>query len=209
MADELGNLVFIKGKYVKPAALTIAKAFQDYPVLIFFEPDGKKRKRHQPGIFRMMLRANASGGLVYGTSPKMEGVAVWTMIDETHPLSDPNHSPGKWFRSIFVNKEHHRRQKTFYDYSNDVRARLLPDKYWYLQMLAVDPDLQGKGLAGRLLRPVLARADREGLPCYLETQLEQNVPLYEHFGFKVKEEGTIPGSNVYSWAMVRDPKKSK
>jgi GNAT superfamily N-acetyltransferase len=70
-------------------------------------------------------------------------------------------------------------------------------------MLGVDPDYQGKGYASQLLRPMLARADKEGIPCYLETQLGKNVALYEHFGFRVAEQGIIPGSNVMSWAMVR------
>jgi hypothetical protein len=51
---------------------------------------------------------------------------------------------------------------------------------------------------------MLARADRDGLPCFLETQMGKNVGLYEHFGFRVAEAGIIPGSNVKSWAMVRN-----
>jgi hypothetical protein len=31
----------------------------------------------------------------------------------------------------------------------------------------------------------------------------ENVPLYEHFGFAVAGEGTIPGSDVRTWSMSR------
>jgi hypothetical protein len=50
---------------------------------------------------------------------------------------------------------------------------------------------------------MLARIDKEGLPSYLETQEEKNVPLYEHFGFKVLEEVNIPDLDVTNWAMLR------
>jgi hypothetical protein len=50
---------------------------------------------------------------------------------------------------------------------------------------------------------MLERIDKEGLPCYLETQNPENIPLYEHFGFKVMEEGVIPGSPVKQFAVLR------
>ena len=37
--------------------------------------------------------------------------------------------------------------------------------------------------------------------CYLETNKKANVNLYEHFGFRLMEEGMVPKSNVYHYAM--------
>lgn len=51
---------------------------------------------------------------------------------------------------------------------------------------------------------MLDRIDEAGLPCYLETLEEQNVRLYEHFGFVVAEESAIPGTNLTNWAMLRE-----
>jgi hypothetical protein len=51
---------------------------------------------------------------------------------------------------------------------------------------------------------MFARMDKEGLPCYLETLDEQNIQLYEHFGFKVVEKATIPKTSLTSWAMLRE-----
>jgi hypothetical protein len=39
---------------------------------------------------------------------------------------------------------------------------------------------------------------------YLETHDEKNVPLYEHFGFKVIEKANIPDLDVINWAMLRE-----
>ena len=51
---------------------------------------------------------------------------------------------------------------------------------------------------------MLDRIDEAGLPCYLETLEEQNVRLYEHFGFVVAEESAIPRTNLTNWAMLRE-----
>jgi GNAT superfamily N-acetyltransferase len=104
---------------------------------------------------------------------------------------------------LFIDKETNKRQKAYFEYAITVRTRVTPDRYWFLQILGVDPGYQGQGFSSRLLKPLLARADREGLPCFLETQAEKNVALYEHFGFRVVEEGIIPGSGIKSWAMLR------
>jgi len=51
---------------------------------------------------------------------------------------------------------------------------------------------------------MFARIDEEGLPCYLETLNEANVPLYEHFGFRVLEKSIIPETKLTNWAMLRE-----
>ena len=42
--------------------------------------------------------------------------------------------------------------------------------------------------------------------CYLETNIDKNVPIYEHFGFKVLEKAIVPNSNVVHYAILFDGK---
>lgn len=53
------------------------------------------------------------------------------------------------------------------------------------------------------MEPVLARAEDDGLPCYLETSNERNVPFYRKHGFAVVKEVVVPGSELRVWGMVR------
>jgi len=89
-------------------------------------------------------------------------------------------------------------------YLDAVHSRLAHFNHWLLQAIGVDPKFQGRGYAGRLLRRMLARIDETGMPCYLDTLEEQNVGLYEHFGFTVTEESAIPETNLTVWAMLRE-----
>ena len=90
------------------------------------------------------------------------------------------------------------------DYIDSTHLRLAPFQHWFLQIIGVDPAHQGKGYAGKLLNPMLARIDNEGLPCYLETHDQKDVSLYEHFGFKVIEESTVTGTSLTNWSMLRE-----
>ncbi len=81
---------------------------------------------------------------------------------------------------------------------------------WYLQAVGTDPAQQGKGWGGVVIRHHLARADAEGVACYLESSKEANIPIYERLGFKVTGELTLPtrgkSQGLTIWPMWRDPK---
>ena len=80
------------------------------------------------------------------------------------------------------------------------------DELWYLAALGVDPSRWRRGIGSRLLEPVLAQADAEGLPCYLETQAERNLAFYGTHGFTVRQEMRVAGCPLPLWTMWRDPK---
>lgn len=77
--------------------------------------------------------------------------------------------------------------------------------HWYLLTLAVHPDHQGRGFGGRLVRHGLSRAEREGLPCYLETSNPKNIAFYERLGFRVTATGCPRPGGVTIWGMVARP----
>jgi len=134
---------------------------------------------------------------------RVEGVAVWFPSNSRHNTWWSNFVSGRFFIPFIVGRSTVKRQKAFGEYAAAVRKRAVPFPHWYLQLLGVDPRYQGQGFSSRLLKPMFIRADKEGLPCYLETQSERNVELYEHLGFRVVDEGIIPGSGIKSWAMLR------
>ena len=69
--------------------------------------------------------------------------------------------------------------------------------------LSIKKDAQGKGIASKLLRPMLEFCDDEKMIVYLETNKKSNVSLYNHYGFELKKEELIPKTNVMHYAMVR------
>ena len=76
---------------------------------------------------------------------------------------------------------------------------------WYLYNLSIKKDAQGKGIASKLMRPMLRFCDDERMVAYLETNKETNVGLYRHYGFELMKEELIPKTPVMHYAMVRNP----
>lgn len=60
--------------------------------------------------------------------------------------------------------------------------------HWYISVLRVHPDQQGKGLGGELLRPILRNADEESVIVYLECSNPNSLDFYRKYGFKVMDE---------------------
>lgn len=78
-------------------------------------------------------------------------------------------------------------------------------RHWYLAAVGTRPEAQGTGSGGRVLAPVLARADAEGVACYLESSNPRNLTFYERLGFVVTGTIQVPGGPALT-PMWRDPR---
>lgn len=78
------------------------------------------------------------------------------------------------------------------------------EPHWYLPMIGVRPDRQGRGLGSAMLRPVLARCDAEDIPAYLEATTERNRALYARHGFQLIATIEVAGCPPL-YAMLRQP----
>ena len=85
-----------------------------------------------------------------------------------------------------------------------LHKRDVPPEHWYLFVLGVEPDRQGQGVGGKMIAPILERADKDQLPCYLETMKERNVTFYQKHGFEVIVDDVFPDGPRY-WTMKRTP----
>ena len=207
MTTESSDLVRLEKAHIKPAAFMLARAFKNDPINAYAYPDAREKDARLPYQYDFLLRYGLRYGEAYATSPKLEGIAVWL-------------PPRKVFMSFWrlilsgtippmlkMGREVRRKMKSFWEYAEAKHNEIMHFPHWYLQILAVDPEFQGKGYASKLLRGMLVKIDKEGLPCYLETENERHVSMYKHFGFKVIEEFVVPGTAVILWAMLKDEAK--
>jgi GNAT superfamily N-acetyltransferase len=77
--------------------------------------------------------------------------------------------------------------------------------HWYLGYLGTRSARQGEGLGTQMLREVLPGLDTNGVPAYLESSNERNLPLYERNGFRVVGELQALGHGPTIWRMWRNP----
>jgi len=74
---------------------------------------------------------------------------------------------------------------------------------YHLLTIAIDKPLKGTGAFRELIMPVIQVCDNKKLPIVLETFNPENVPLYEHFGFKLMESHPSEAINLTCFCMMR------
>ena len=85
------------------------------------------------------------------------------------------------------------------------RRKHAPGPHWYVPLLGVRPDAQGKGFSRAVFAPVFEMADRDKLPIYLETMTEANVAIYGKLGFELVCRSELHGG-LPNWELRRAPR---
>lgn len=209
MGFDLTKLFQLTKAEIGLAGRVVARAFQDDPLMIYFFPDPSNRKMKLPYIFEYLIRYGIKYGEVYAPSPKLEGIAVWLPSEKSFMTMWRGFLSGGLSLILQIGMSMFLKHASIYDYVISMHKRLAPSPHAYLSVLGVNPEQQGKGHASKLLNAMFNRIDQEQLPCYLETNNEKNVPIYQNFGFKVLEEAQLPGTEVLNWAMLRESLSKK
>ena len=186
---------------VDPVATALAKAFDDDPVMMWLFPDDASRPRRLAGLFTILMRRQH---LVHGeiwTLDGFPGAALWDPPDKWKlPMRDQLLSLPSLLRVLGS------RLITGMSSLAQVEKQHPQEPHWYLAVLGTEPAMQGKGIGSSLITPVLERCDTEGLPAYLESSKEKNIPFYSRHGFEVTGEIKLGKSGPTVWPMWRNPK---
>lgn len=185
-------------------ARTLARAFQDDPVMVWMLPDGRRRARALPRLFAAMTRHHflpGGGTEVAARGNRVGAAALW----------DP---PGRWKQT--------RREELLMMPSfllalgaRSLRGQQLTElmkqhhpeePHWYLAVIGSDPTVRGGGFGHALMRSRLDRVDAEHAPAYLESSNPDNVPYYLRFGFEVTGEIALPDNGPTMTPMWRPPR---
>jgi ribosomal protein S18 acetylase RimI-like enzyme len=190
---------------MRAAGVLLAKAFHHDPHWSWVLPCESKRAQVMPWFMETWAKYCRECGEAYTTAGKVEGAALW-ITPGKYPLS----TAGMLLRGMMLlplkfGPAAFRRLMSSLSYYDRLHKRDVPPRHWYLPTLGVDPPRQGQGIGSALLRPVLARADAEGLFCYLETEKEENVRFYLRHGFEVAAEDNLPSGGPHFWTMRRRP----
>lgn len=202
----LDELVRLGSRDARRAGEMMARAFDGDELYAALFPEPESRRAVLAPLMAFRVRYGVLYGEVYATSPALEGVAGWVRGDKSFMTPWRSFRAGGIRLYSKIGREAVRRLEAVERYVIALHRRHAPTMHWHLSPVAVEPSRQGEGLARGLLTAMLARLDREGLPYFLETQSATNVAIYERYGFAVVEEGTIPETDVYHWAMLREPR---
>lgn len=200
MASEL---YIAKKEDVDRLSAVAADSFLSYPLHLWFTEKEKNLYKNNFDILKITLKAMLDNCLIYADSEQINGfIAVLPMdFKGTKPISFIATGGAKlFFREGFGIL---RRMLTYENYAMSLKAKYNDCADFYIYSLSVKQSEQGKGIASRLLLPLAELCNAENIGCYLETNNEKNVALYEHFGFELVERGVVPKSDVQHFGMLR------
>jgi ribosomal protein S18 acetylase RimI-like enzyme len=181
-------------------ATALARAFEDDPVMGWVFPDAQRLARLERGFTLYLRRIWLRHEQCYATD-RLFGAALWL-------------PPGSWHLGPV---EQLRLLPSMLAASGRNLPRLLrvlrmmevshpaEPEHYYLAVLGVEPELQGRGFGSALMSPVLEHCDRERIAAYLESSKRRNCVLYERHGFRIVEELRLPKGGPPLWRMWREP----
>ncbi|WP_438554102.1 GNAT family N-acetyltransferase [Chroococcidiopsis sp.] len=200
------EVTYLQHSQIESASEILAHAFANDPTFRYFTKAEEQARINAIKRFaKAMLRYNQPYNQIYTTTNDLKGIAIWIPPGK-YPLNDlrllslglytlPFHirlsKLAKLLSILFTFEKYHQQD--------------LPQPHWYLSMLGVSPAYQRQGIGSLLLQPVLQQADKDRLPCYLETSTEGGVRLYQRHGFEIVRNESLLAGKLNFWTMKREP----
>lgn len=201
---EKAGLYIVQKKDLDRLAEVAADAYQDYPLHNWFTK-GKYDKKASKLLMQITLKTMTKDAIIYADSEELNGFAAWIPFGFTGNKAIPFLKSGGLKLILHSGFGIINRLSAYEKYAMNLKKEFTEHYDWYLFNLSVKKDAQGKGIASKLMKPMLKFLDDEKMVAYLETNKEKNVSLYNHYGFELKKEELIPKTTVMHYAMVRNP----
>ena len=190
-------------------ATLMGRAFQEDPRFVHACPDSDERAAWTPWLFRWPAWAGFLFGQTLGTVGRLDGVAATIGPGgaefSEEQLIQCGYGQGREVVGAAVWERSMTALDAALEPAHEALHQAVPELHWLLDVIAVEPAQQGRGVGSALLRAVSERADADGTPIALLTYNSANLGIYQHFGYGVVCEGMVSGSEVPWWGMRRDP----
>jgi GNAT superfamily N-acetyltransferase len=185
---------------VDAISAVLARAFFDDPAVIYVFPAEGTRIRKLQRFFKLQIeRTFLRRGEAYTTSD-LKGAALWMPPQLVKP------GAREFWETLPMVVLLGRRLIPTVRLMATMESHHPKERHYYLATVGTDPDWQGKGVGSALLQPVLDHCDEEGLPSYLESSKQQNLPFYHRHGFDITGQIHSPDGTVTLWMMWREPR---
>jgi GNAT superfamily N-acetyltransferase len=208
MAEQPERVVQLRAERCEQAGCVLARAFHDYPLMVYSMPDPVKRRRQLLLEQTWNVRHGRMFGHVAGIGDPLLGVAI------VYPPGDNHFSEEKKRQSGYdalvaalgsgAGEDTDAETISIFDYGEDELLRAVPEPHWWLEAIAVDPAAQNRGLGGQLLDALHAISDAAHQPLILLTHESRALPFYLRHGYELVCAGTEPTSGMRHWGLRRD-----
>jgi len=181
-------------------ATSLASAFLDDPVAVWMFEDPATRLAQ----LRRWMRFNVEMGLTRGhlyTAGGNLAAAIWSPPNVT--LFDDLWGPR--MAKVMNEQLGERAGEVMQALARVFASQPVDEPHFYLFTLGTHAEHQNRGLGGRVLEPVLAHCDAQGLSAHLESSNPRNLAFYQRHGFEVTGEIAVTATGPIIRPMRREP----
>ncbi len=197
---------------IDPACIAAAAALQSDPfyrcITAEFANDDVRRRAALCHYLDYSIWQGTRVGRVVHLEQADVGVAIW-LLPQTPEIRERERSHKHAFLCQVLGESGCLSYQRIVDYMSARARTLIASDAWYLSIVAVAPQAQGRGLGARLLGPTLVEADSAGVICYLETFNVRTRGFYERLEFVTRAEFTEPTTGAQYTVMTRLPKAAR
>ncbi len=193
----------------KECALLAAEAFYDYEYFSICVPDDARRQRFLRALIRCELKANRNRPEVRFFTAREDGktVALAQLCDQNFKKPDDMaYVRSGWFGVVLKGGAKNVNAWNAMEKDASAPCHELRGDNWYLSLLTVAPDAEGKGIGSRFLNEwIIPYAKGRGAETLsLFTNSEANRKFYEKNGFSVFDEKHFSheGKTIGSWSYL-------
>jgi ribosomal protein S18 acetylase RimI-like enzyme len=182
---------------------TLAEAFFDDPLTSWIFPDPAARSHQLDSWMQLTVEMGLTRGHLY-TAGDNRAAAIWSPPDVT--LFDEIW--GARLAQLLTKELGDRAGEVLQGLARALASQPDDEPHFYLFTLGTHPEQQGSGLGARVVEPVLAICDQQGLPAHLESSNERNLSFYRRHGFEVLSEISVAEGGPILRPMRREPHSS-
>jgi GNAT superfamily N-acetyltransferase len=184
---------------------TLVAAFDQDPLWSWVCLDPDRRAAQHAGIIGLYVECALPRGGVWISDEAASAAAVFTQPGEPE-LSEDAEARLHSFLAEELGDHAPAVEETLRRFE---AATPVEPRFYYLSFLGTHPDRRGKGIGMGLLAELVAEADREGQPTYLESTNPDNNPRYERLGFEAQSRFSTPDDLHTVTTMWREPRVSR
>jgi hypothetical protein len=184
---------------------TIVAAFNDDPLWSWMFPDPGKRGEQHATIFGLYVESALPNEGVWMADDRASAVAVFTAPAKPE-LSESAEARLEPFLTETLGDDAPARLETLKRFEAAIPQGRT---FYYLSLLGTRLDSRGQGLGMGLLAELVAQADLDGQPTYLESTNPDNNRRYERLGFKAQNRFSTPDDSHTVTTMWREPRVSR
>ncbi|MDY6897585.1 MAG: GNAT family N-acetyltransferase [Cyanobacteriota bacterium] len=195
------QIIGLEEKQINQATETLVNAFNKDPIFDYLLSHTKSKKDETSRIlWSVTLRYAQKYNQIY-TTPEIKGIAAWIPPGE-YPINFVRMLQSGLYQIPFlIGFTGLKKSLPLFSFFEKYHKQDMHQPHWYLFALGVSEAHQGEGIGSLLIQPILERADKENLPCYLETSTEKAVRFYQRNGFEIIRNEESP---VKFWTMKRE-----